>query len=110
MSAKETTERQAMLRRWSELEPERCQLVGRVPFLMIAPLERPAYCYADLSADIWVLLGALIEATTARGWSVEMVITPHSTRVNLDGRPVWRDAPADAVLSVYIQALEAATK
>lgn len=115
MSAKETTERQKNLERWSELEPEQCWLEGD-------NWGNSAYCAAHLKGQVGILgpwaddflLGALIEAITARGWRMELSVQSGSrVQLYLGSPPLRSEAftengpPADAVLSAYIQALEA---
>lgn len=121
MSAKEITERQALLRRWSQLEPERCSVSSSGVFSIrlgdIARTER--WLLTDghnAVTEMAILLGALIEAITARGWGYTLnsaLPEGHRAYVTFAGdqyRTSVAESPADSLLIVYIQALEAETK
>lgn len=105
-------ERQKNLERWEKLAPRECYLqrygTSTTPYWVVkgVVLDR-----VNVNLDYYVL-GALIESITARGWdyAIESDI-PRVTASVFANDPNYAIAhagqPADALLSAYLQAIEA---
>ena len=117
-SPTDTTTLEALLRRWAE--PERCILTGYEPYQGYSVRVKGAMQMADLlHAGDYVVQGATQEAIERRGWSWSIVhigtdeamvfIPGASLRDRLEslGKCNDADTPAAALLSAYVQALEA---
>ena len=110
------SERQQLLERWAELEPERCKYNKREGTIE-ALLGKESWCFVffeeggpedDNTELLWILLGALIEAVAAREWFYEIrraaLEKGHTTFVHCC-RAVAA-SPADSLLAAYVAALE----
>lgn len=112
-------ERQKNLERWERLAPQECYLqrygMSSTPYWVVRGIRLDA---VNVNSDYY-LLGALIEAITARGWSYAIKGGVYAGTCKQHGT-VWRDpdtepkatdargdSPADALLSAYLQAIEA---
>lgn len=116
------TERERLLARWSELQPKECWSESD-------GWGRTAFCVAYKGGQVGTigtpwddnnLLGALIEAITAREWEYRIGYfrvwkdgqyeTGHSADITIDdqsGDTYTAQAPADPLLAAYVAAIEA---
>ena len=119
-SPTDTTTLEALLRRWAELEPERCILTGYEPYQGYSVRVKGAMQMADLlHAGDYVVQGATQEAIERRGWmwSLDSQYMDSGVPLGLCSAIVCdeddinehatSDTPAAALLSAYVQALEA---
>lgn len=97
-----------LLRRWSELEPNRCGKPGDVWQVM-----RETWCSAEWFGgfDYDRIQGAVQGAIEARGWQWELhgskayseAVVKH---VSIDMKIKNADSPAEALLSAYLAVLD----
>lgn len=109
-----------LLKRWAELEPGRCSTGALAAWVTLSRTEHPvALTAATLASERAIILAAVIEATTARGWVCRLesdvpsagkwyatVWTgsgPRPTRLSYDG---MANEPTKAYLRAYLAALE----
>lgn len=103
-----------LLKRWAELEPERCRVSDAAAHLR-SPFAFRIH-WATLTADpinLAVVLAAVIEAIQARGWfwnvgtTLQEPVQAYVQSPERTFRPVRAETPAAALLGAYLAALEA---